>query len=147
MVKCMYICVLMVYVLCLNDYRTQVHAGYDSNGLTACEQEQIARQIFYPKSGHEMHVSRVFINMCKIEYMPWYVCVCTFCMCAVCTQYIIISNYAHAFHTIQNVLQAQCVVFYSVWNTHLCVFDISIYSCSNLINDKIIKKKTKTKIK
>lgn len=37
-----------------------MHADYDVNGLTACEQEQIARQIFYPKSGYEMHVSYLF---------------------------------------------------------------------------------------
>lgn len=37
----------------------QVHTEYDSNGLSACEQEQIARQIFYPKSGYEMHVSNL----------------------------------------------------------------------------------------
>lgn len=37
----------------------QVHAEYDLNGLSACEQEQIARQIFYPKSGFEMHVSNL----------------------------------------------------------------------------------------
>lgn len=35
----------------------QVHAELDLNGLSACEQEQIARQIFYPKNGYEMHVS------------------------------------------------------------------------------------------
>lgn len=39
----------------------QVHAEYDLNGLTACEQEQIARQIFFPENGYELHVSpRVF---------------------------------------------------------------------------------------
>lgn len=54
-------------ILYLNDYRTQVHAGYDSNGLTACEQEQIARQILYPKSGNEMHVSNLSISKLQSE--------------------------------------------------------------------------------
>lgn len=35
----------------------KVHTQNDLNGLTACEQEQIARQIFFPKSGHEMHAN------------------------------------------------------------------------------------------
>ncbi|XP_055310631.1 neuropeptide-like 1 isoform X2 [Sitodiplosis mosellana] len=38
-------------------YIGKVHAEYDLNGLSACEQEQIARQIFYPKSGNEMHAN------------------------------------------------------------------------------------------
>lgn len=42
---------------------TQVHAEYDLNGLTACEQEQIAQQIFYPTSGNEMHVSRLLVRV------------------------------------------------------------------------------------
>lgn len=40
----------------------QVHAQYDLNGLTACEQEQIAQQIFNPKSGYEMHVSTIYME-------------------------------------------------------------------------------------
>lgn len=40
----------------------QVHAEYDANGLSACEEEQIARQLFYPKSGYEMHVSNELMS-------------------------------------------------------------------------------------
>lgn len=39
---------------------TQVHAELDSSSLTACEQEELMRQIFYPKSGYELQVSIYF---------------------------------------------------------------------------------------
>lgn len=38
-------------------YIAQVHAESELNGLTTCELEQIARQIFYPNAGYELHVS------------------------------------------------------------------------------------------
>lgn len=44
---------------------TQVHAEYDLSGLSACDQEQIARQIFYPKNGYEMHVSNTLYSYTK----------------------------------------------------------------------------------
>ncbi|XP_031620837.1 neuropeptide-like 1 isoform X2 [Contarinia nasturtii] len=47
------LCIFMVTAL----YIGKVHAEYDLNDLSACEQEQIARQIFYPKSGYEMHAN------------------------------------------------------------------------------------------
>lgn len=43
----------------------QVHAELDLNDLSACEQEQIARQIFYPKNGYEMHVSTTYTSYYK----------------------------------------------------------------------------------
>lgn len=46
-----------------------MHAEYDVNGLSACEQEQIARQLFYPKSGYEMHVS-LFLIISRCTSMP-----------------------------------------------------------------------------
>lgn len=59
---------------------TQVHAELDSNGLTACQQEELMRQIFYPKSGYELQVS-IFhrIRVVSVLFVERFPCSNTIC--------------------------------------------------------------------
>lgn len=59
-----------MYFMSNDIIHAQVHAEYDLNGLSACEQEQIARQILFPKSGYDMHVSNLFYTVVGIACAP-----------------------------------------------------------------------------
>lgn len=55
-----------LYIYSFQRYQ-QIRAQYDSNGLTACEQEQTARQIFYPSNGYELHVNINHSHCCAYQ--------------------------------------------------------------------------------